>query len=136
METFTQTKNNVEVIQHAFEDFGKGNIQGILDACTDDVVWTASENPGVPITGTFNGKDEVRKFFMTLAENVDYIAFEPKEFFSDKNAVVVVGHHTGTVKTTGKTYDHDWCMIFKLRDGKVYNYNAFLDTRDQAEAFM
>lgn len=133
--TQTQTKNNVQIIQNAFADFGAGNIQGILDVCTDDVVWSSPENPDVPIAGTFKGKEEVMNFFSHVAENVDYSNFEAKEFFSDKDAVVVLGHHTGKVKKTGKTFDHDWCMVFKLRDGKVYSYNIFVDTRDQAESF-
>ncbi len=135
METATQTKNNVQIIQQAFADFSKGNIQGILDVCSNDVVWSGAENPNVPIAGTFKGKEGVSKFFSTLAENVDYSNFEPKEFFSDKDAVIVLGHHTGKVKKTGKTFDHDWCMIFKLHEGKMYSYYVFVDTRDQAESF-
>lgn len=71
-----------------------------------------------PSQESFKGKEEVRKFFNAIAENVTYSRFEPKEFFNDKDAVIVLGHHTGTVKKTGKTYDHDWCMMFRLRDGK------------------
>ena len=98
METATLTKNNVQIVQQAFDDFGKGNIQGILDVCTNDVVWASAENPNVPITGTFKGKEGVSKFFKAIAENVDYSRFEPNEFFNDKDAVIVLGHHTGTVK--------------------------------------
>ena len=85
METLTKTMNKVQLVQQAYADFGSGNIQGILDICTDDVVWTGYENPGVPFAGTFKGKDGVSEFFQLLAENVDYSAFEPKEFFSDNN---------------------------------------------------
>lgn len=134
METLTQTKNNVQIVQQAYTDFGSGNIEGILNACTDDVVWISQQNPNVPFAGTFNGKEGVGSFFSGVAE-IDYSNFEPKEFLSDKDAVVVLGHHAGKVKKTGKPFDHDWCMVFKLRDGKVYNYNLFLDTREQAEAF-
>jgi uncharacterized protein len=135
METLTKTKNNVQAVQQAFADFGSGNIQGILNACTDDVVWTGAENPDVPYAGTFNGKDGVMEFFSLLAENVDYSSFEPKEFFSNRDAVVVLGHHTGTVKKTGKTYDHDWCMVFRFRDEKLYHYFSFVDTLEQAVSF-
>lgn len=135
METLTQTKNNVETIQQAFADFGSGNIQGILDVCTNDVVWTGAENPTVPFAGTFKGKEGVMNFFSKLAENVEFSSFEPKEFFNDKNAVIVLGHETGKVKSTGKTFDDDWCMIFRMRDGKMYHYYVFGDTRKQAESF-
>lgn len=134
METAKQTKDNVQIIQQAYADFGSGNIQGILNACTDDVLWISQENKDVPFAGTFNGKEGVAKFFNGVGE-VDYSSFEPKEFFNDKDAVIVLGHHAGTVKKTGKTFDHDWCMIFKLRADKVYHYNLFLDTREQAESF-
>lgn len=135
MNTPLETKSNLQIIQNAFADFMSGNIQSIIDTCTEDIFWTGAENPGVRVSGTFNGKDEVVIFFKFLAEDVDYSIFEPKEFFSDKDAVIVVGHQTAKVKKTGKTFDHDWCMIFKLRDGKIYHYHIFVDTRDQGEAF-
>ncbi len=131
----TSTKDNLQIIRQAFADFGDGNIQGILDVCTNDVVWTSPENPDVPTAGTFKGKEGVGKFFSAVAANVDYSSFEPKEFFSDKDVVIALGHHTGKVKRTGKTFNHDWCMVFRLRDGKVYDYYFFGDTLDQAESF-
>src|SRR5438046_8136 len=130
MEAATQTKSNVQIIQQAFADFGSGNIQGIVDVCTDNVVWQSPENPNVPHAGIFKGKEGVMKFFGAIAENIDYSAFEPREFFNDKDVVIVLGHHAGTVKKTGKSFDHDWCMVFRLRDGEMYNYSLFLDTRD------
>ena len=135
MEALTKTRNKIQLVQQAYADFGSGNTQGILDICTDDVVWTGYENPGVPFASTFKGKEGVSEFFQQLAENVDYSAFEPKEFFSDNNAVVVLGRHAGTVKKTGKSYDHDWCMVFRFRDEKLYHYFVFVDTREQAESF-
>ena len=135
METVTQTKNNIGIIQQAFADFGTGNIQGIMDGCTVDVVWTGADNPDVPFAGTFKGKDGVKDFFTNVANEVEFTSFEPKEFFSDKDAVVVLGHNTGKVKKTGKTFDNDWCFVFRMRDEKVYHYYAYVDTLSQAEAF-
>ena len=128
-------KTNEAIIQQAFADFGKGNVDGILNVLTDDVKWGSYDNPGIPIGGMFNGKEGVRKFFGNLAQNINYSAFDPKEFISDGDNVVVLGHHSGTVKSTGKGYDHDWCMIFKFKGDKVKSYFAFVDTREQAESF-
>jgi ketosteroid isomerase-like protein len=135
METLTQFRTNVEIVQHAYADFESGNINGIINACTNDVVWIIPENPGVPITGTFEGKEGIRNFFDALSDNVEYSYFKPKEFFNDKEVVIVLGHQTGKVKKTGKTFNHDWCMVFRLRANKMYHYYAYVDTRDQAEAF-
>src|SRR5205823_13862115 len=76
-------------------------------------------------------------FFNRLANAIDYTEFTPKEFFGigEKDLVFVRGHHTGKVKSTGKTFSHDWLMEFYFRDGKLVSFFAFVDSRDQTEAF-
>jgi ketosteroid isomerase-like protein len=37
--TTATTKNNVQVVQQGFNEFLKGNIDGILTFCTEDVKW-------------------------------------------------------------------------------------------------
>lgn len=129
------TKTNVQVIQKAFQDFLQGNIQGILDSCDDKIEWASYKNPDVPVSGTFYGKEGVQDFFTALAKYIDYKGFEPREYISQGDTVMVLGHHTGLVKQTGKTFDHDWCMHFKLKNGKVAYYFVFVDTLEQAKAF-
>jgi ketosteroid isomerase-like protein len=137
METLAtvKTEANIAVVQNAFENFLKGNIPGILDACTDDITWSSYHNSTVPYAQTYHGKQGAGQFFATLASNVDYTSFQPKEFFADKDRVFVNGYHEAKVKSTGKSFGHDFLMEFRLRDGKVSYFFAGVDTRDQAEAF-
>ena len=129
-------ESNVQVVQKAFEEFMKGNTSAVVDICTDDVSWGSYENPGVPLAGIFKGKEGVRRFFSMLGELIDYTDFTPREFFGQGDAVVVLGHQAGKVKKTGKTFDHDWAMVFRLRGPKIYSFFEFNDTRLQAEAFQ
>src|SRR5205814_3069224 len=133
--TFGQTKNNVETVQQAFDNFLKGNIPAILDVCTDDVEWTSYENSNVPYGRAFHGKNGVTEFFKNLSEQVNYSRFEPQQYSSQGDDVVVLGHHTATVKSTGKTFDHDWCFSFKMHHGKLNRFFAYVDTRDHSRAF-
>lgn len=135
METTIVAKSNLQIIQQAFDDFSKGNIPGILEACAEDVIWGSYKNPDVPYAGTFFGKEGVLEFFTNLAATIHYSNFEPQEFFAQDDTVFVLGHHTGTVKNTGKSFDHDWCLNFKMNNGKVQHYFAFIDSREQALAF-
>lgn len=136
METVTSLKKeNISIVQNAFDQFLKGNIPGVLDSCTEDVKWGAHENPGVPYAQTYSGKKGVADFFATLADKIDYTAFQPKEFFSDANRVFVKGYHQATVKSTGKTFGHDFLMEFGMRDGKFSSFFAWVDSREQANAF-
>jgi ketosteroid isomerase-like protein len=129
-------ESNVQVVQKAFEDFLKGNTSAVVDICTDDVSWGSFENPGVPLAGVFKGKEGVKRHFSILREEIDYTDFTPREFFGQGDTVIVLGHQAGKVKKTGKTFDQDWAMVFRLRGPKIYSFFSFTDTRQLAEAFQ
>jgi len=137
METLATVKSdqNISIVQHAYADFAKGNIAGLLDSCTDDIVWGSFDNALVPYAGTYHGKKGTADFFSTLASHIDYLEFEPREFFAAADRVFVKGYHKGKVKSTGKIFGHDFLMEFQLRNGKVNSFFAWVDSRDQAAAF-
>jgi ketosteroid isomerase-like protein len=137
METLAtvKTEQNISAVQNAYAEFAKGNIQAVANACTEDVVWGSFENKSVPYAGNFHGKKGVIDFFTTIGTSIDYIEFQPKEFFAVADKVFVKGYHKGKVKSTGKTFGHDFLMEFHLRDGKTYAFFAWVDTKDQAQAF-
>ena len=93
------------------------------------------DNPSVPYAGMYHGKKGTGDFFTTLANTIDYLEFQPKEFFAANDHVFVKGYHKGKVKSTGKIFGHDFLMDFQLRNGKVSSFFAWVDSRDQAAAF-
>jgi ketosteroid isomerase-like protein len=107
----------------------------VANACTDDVVWGSFENSDVPYAGNYHGKKGVINFFTTLGSNIDYLGFEPRQFFADADRVFVKGYHKGKVKSTGKIFGHDFLMEFQLRNGKVSSFFAWVDSKDQSQAF-
>jgi ketosteroid isomerase-like protein len=84
----------------------------------------------------YNGKVGVGRFFSALADNVSYKLFDPREYFADGNNVFVKGRHEGTAKSTGKSFAHDFMMQFTLTGGKVCYYFVWVDTYDQAKAYL
>jgi uncharacterized protein len=138
METLTSVKNeqNIRIAQKGFADFLNGNIQGVLDACTDNVVWGSYDNSSVPFAGLYHGKKGVGEFFSSLAQHIDYKEFAPGDYFADNNHVFVKGHQHGVIKSTGKSFGHDFVMEFQISDGKVSSFFAYVDTRDQSAAFV
>jgi ketosteroid isomerase-like protein len=135
MEASISTKTNLQVIEQAFEDFAKGNIPAIIETCSEEIVWGSYKHADLPYSGTFFGKEGVIEFFSVLDQHIHYSYFEPKEFIVQGDSIIVLGHQTGTVKSTGRSFDHDWCFSFKMSNGKVNNYFAFSDTYDQIRAF-
>ena len=135
METLTATQTNIEKAQQGFANFGIGNIQAILDECSNDVSWGTWDNPGLPYAKTFHGKPGVGEFFQSLANTLDYTAFEPKEFYEAGNKVFAKVYQAATVKATGKSYAHDCLMEFSFSNGKISNFFAYVDIADQVRAF-
>jgi ketosteroid isomerase-like protein len=137
METLATVKSeqNISIAQKGFADFLSGNIKSVADACADNVEWGSYDNPAVPFAGMYHGKKGVADFFSTLGASVDYKVFDPKVYYADKDSVLVHGRQEGTVKSTGKSFAHDFMMHFKMEDGKIVSFFAYVDSADEAQAF-
>ncbi len=126
---------SVQVIQRAYEAFQRGDIPTVLQMVTDDVQWQLHGPPDIPFAGKLAGRDQVADFFRKLAETEDTLEFTPKTFFSDNDAVIVLGHYRAVIRATGRGTDFDWIQVFKVRDGRVAAWEEFLDTASVVDAY-
>jgi hypothetical protein len=124
--------SNVEFIEDLFAAFGRGDIGYVIDAHADDVVMEApvSRTSTLPWAGTRTGRRELVEYFETMATHVRPEAFRDVVFTASGDRVVVEGSNSGTVVATGERYDHDWVMVFTIRDGKVARFRHFYDPGD------
>ena len=130
-----ENEKNIQIIKQLYADFENGNLEGILKALTDDVSWTDLGYPDIPYAGKRNGKKEVQDYFEKLGSSVSYTQFDQQEFYADKDAVIVKGFFAAKVNSTGKAFDIDWVMIWKLANDKIYFHHSWIDTLKVANAF-
>jgi uncharacterized protein len=127
---------NVQLVQAIYAAFGRGDIPAALDALTEDVEW---REPGpsevLPWAGLRRGRGQVGQFFRALDDAEEVQQFEPQEFIAQGDRVVVLGHERCRIKSTGRSYDNHWAMVFTLRDGKVATFRAYHDTAAMIAAF-
>ena len=128
--------SNIEVIQAAYACFGRGDVAGILDRLTDDVVWQVAAVENAPFTGTRHGKAGAAEFFQLMSEAEETTLFEPREFIAQGDKVAVIGHYAGRVKSTGRAYETYWVQVFTLQDGKIADFQEYTDTAAMAQTFM
>ena len=126
------TESNVEFVEDLFVAFGRGDIGHVVDAHADDVV---SESPvsrtsTLPWAGTRTGRRELVEYFETMSAHVRPEAFRDVVFTASDDRVVVEGSNSGTVTATGERYEHDWVMVFTIRDGRVQKFRHFYDPGD------
>ena len=49
--------------------------------------------------------------------------------------MVVEGKNRGVVRSSGRSYEHDWVMVFTVRNGKITNFQEFTDSAALNAAF-
>ena len=129
------TEDNKRVVQSLFEAFGRGDLPGVLALVAEDAEWNAPGPSVVPFYGERRGPDGAREFFVQLGSNVDFEKFDVGEFVAEGDSVVVTGSERGRVKGTGKTYEMDWVLLFKISGAKVTRFHCYDNTDAVAAAF-
>lgn len=128
-------KENSALVQQGYKLFAQGDIPGVLNLMSPDVVWTTPKVENVPFSGTFNGPEGLGKFFGTLAAAVDILKFEPREFIAQGNKVVVLGESRSRVKGQQEEFDDRWADVLTVENGKVTRYERYGNTAQQERAF-
>ena len=123
-----EKEKQIQTVQQVYADFGKQNVEGVLNSLTDDISWVDPGSPGIPYAKKRDGKKEVMSFFMEMGGTVSFSEFAPHEFYADNDAVIVKSFFAGKAIATGKSFASDWVMIWKFRGDKICNYRAFVDT--------
>ena len=117
-------ENHTAFVQSLYASFGRGDLGAILDACDPAIAWSSNADAGrIPWGGARHGKDGVTAFFVALGGNLDFEAFEPRQFFPSGDTVIVLGHTRARFKTGGHgVFASDWAEVFTVRGGKLVSF--------------
>lgn len=127
-------QDNVQTAQEGYAAFGRGDIAGVLDICTDDVEWIQPGPADMGAAGTFHGKQEVGDFFRRLNETLHFTRFEPYRFIAQGDDVIALLHIAATAQGTGQAFTTEDAHLFRFRDGKLARFVVYTDTQAQTAA--
>ena len=126
--------DSVAVVREFYATLERGNLPGVIDLVGEEVDWqspvTRTHPPEIPWSSIRRTKQEVAAFFKELGQHVKPEGFELLEITAQDDGVVVEGKNRGTVRKTGRTYEHEWVMIFSVRDDKIVRFRHYYDTAD------
>jgi ketosteroid isomerase-like protein len=123
--------SNVQLVQGAYDAFGRGDLPAVLAVMDPDIEWREAEGNPYQLSGeAWKGPDAiVENLFVKMAVDFDgSFAIHPKTFHDAGDSVIVEGRYTGTFKATGKNLDAQYCHVFTMRDGKLVHFQQFVDT--------
>jgi ketosteroid isomerase-like protein len=124
----------MEVVQRAYAAFGQGDVPGVLELLTEDVIWRFHAGGDIPYGGTYIGKAKVQEWFSKLASSTDIQQFEPREFLAGPTHVTVIGWERSKPLPDGKVYESDWVHVFTVKDDKIARYIGTEDTAVRSAA--
>ncbi|TMK68919.1 MAG: hypothetical protein E6G49_13080 [Actinobacteria bacterium] len=119
-------KDNVDVVQGAWDAFARGDIDGAVEVFAPNAEARISES--LPWGGTYIGPDGFRDFLYKIDKAFDQFKATPdKVLGADDNHVVVVAKTRGRTKKGG-VIEGNAVWVYQLRDGLIADAESWTDT--------
>ena len=119
---------NKKTMQQIFAELAKGNSRPFVDRMADDFKWTIAGS--TQWSRTYAGKRAVIKelFGELQARLTPPIVTTAHNFISDEDCVAVEARGSNTTKD-GRSYNNNYCFVFRLAGGKLQQVTEYMDTQ-------
>ncbi len=111
------SENNKAILTQANAAVAKGDHEGFLSHCTEDVEWTFVGDR------TLKGKEAVRRYMK--ATYIEPPTFAVAHLIAEDDFVTAVGE-ISIKDETGKWVHSAYCDVWRVRDGKLAELKAFV----------
>ena len=120
------TNRNKAIVKTSFDAWQAGT-GSPLDLLTEDATWTVTGNSVV--SGTYRSREAfmsevIRPFNARMRDSLKPVV---RHLYADGDTVIIFFDASGIARD-GKPYANTYAWFFQMRDGKVVNVSAFLDS--------
>ena len=115
-----------DLINSVYEAFQKGDIPFIVSQVAPGCVW--KQSPNLPWGGEFSGPEGAGEFFTRLNDAYETTSFVVEESVQSGDEVFSVGSYAGTARATGKPGGTPFAFRWRVSNGKITFYEAYMDT--------
>lgn len=121
------TESNRAIVTGIMEALSRGERQPFADAMAEDFTWNMIGTTAW--SGTYRGKAEARErlFAPLFTQFGSQYTNTPKRILADGDFVVVESQGDVTTKL-GKRYCNTYCLVIRMREGKMAEVTEYLDT--------
>ena len=127
------SQENVEVVRNAFDAFTRGDTDGVLQRCHEDISITQPpELPGV--SRQQRGHSGVLEAFSIWPEQWDDYYIEILRTADSGDYVVVAARTGGRGKQSGVEVKMEFAFVFTVRDEKIVEMQIFIHEDQALEA--
>lgn len=132
-----ETPSNLSVIDGAYKAFAVGDIPAVLAVMDANIVWNEAEGNSYADGNPYIGPDEVLNgVFVRIGEDHEYFNLtDIKLHEMSNNQVLATLRYKAKLKKNGAEYNTQAAHLWTLKDGKVTNFQQYVDTKQLADAF-
>jgi ketosteroid isomerase-like protein len=126
---------NLEIVRSTYEGRNsEENGRNLAEYAAKDIVWT--EAKGFPYGGTYTGLEAIGKnVFHRLGTEWSNYKFTPEGFVTEGDRVFAYGTYTAVNGKTGKSLTARVAHLWQLRDGKIVEFEQFVDSQTVNDTF-
>jgi uncharacterized protein len=128
------SEENVEIVRNAFAAFERGDIEGVLRLCDEDIVIT--QPPDLPgVSPEQRGHRGVLEALAIWPEQWDEYRIELLRVDPAPGGKVFVAQRSsGRGKQSGVEVDMDFSFVFTIREEKISEWRLFMQEEQAVEA--
>ena len=107
----------VDVVKRFYEAINEGEIDLAIGLMAEDVRW--SRPPDVPVTGTLEGIEAVRKMWRAFAGSLERFEIEPTGLDAHGDRVLARITMRGEGPDGSGAFEFAGAQVFRVRDGAI-----------------
>jgi len=120
---------DLAVVQGIYDAFAKGDVESVLAAMAEDIVWNEAENfpyaDGNPYVGS---QAIVEGVFGRIVAEWDYWVLDLQDKLQHGNRIVFFGRYNAKHKESGKTISAQFVHVWEIENGKAARFQQYADT--------
>jgi uncharacterized protein len=113
---------NIEMVQGAYEAFGRGDIPALMANFADDIEWHSPEP--LPQHIDARGPENVGQFFQRVADNWSDFQVDLDDIVASGDRVCAIGHAAG--KLDGTAAEYGFVHAWTVRDGALARFDEYV----------
>jgi ketosteroid isomerase-like protein len=124
------SQENVEIVRRTWEMWERGDLTGLLELMSDDLV---TRRVGLD-DATYHGKEGLLEQASEWSEEVAEWSVAAEEFIDAGDQVVVRNHQTARGEASGVPIEMDFWFVTTVSQGKVVRVDMFVNEREALAA--
>jgi uncharacterized protein len=125
--TTIKKMGNIETVKKMYELFAAKDNNAIRNIFDENIKW--NQMKGFPGGGQYIGADAIfEKVFGGFRQNWTNWKATITRYIDSGDGVFVIGFYEGTYNATGKYMKSDFACEYKVKDGKITEFNQYTDT--------